>query len=190
MEINKHDLEKEKNRLRNIEYRRRNGVRPMSERVMPRKNPVDRFLAKVDVVTESGCWIWMGSLQRNGHGQMFIDGGLSGAHRASWILFVGPIPEGLCVCHKCDVYSCVNPSHLFLGTQKDNMDDMARKGRSAKGENSHVSKLTERDIISIRNDTRTCRVIGADYGISCGHVSLIKTRKSWRHIHDSPEHET
>jgi hypothetical protein len=88
---------------------------------------VSRFMAKVQPVTESGCWIWMGAAGRYGNMQMnkkHMD-----AHRASWLLFNGEIPNGMCVLHKCDVPLCVNPRHLFVATHRDNTHDMIRKGR-------------------------------------------------------------
>lgn len=93
-----------------------------------------RFFSKVNK-TES-CWIWSGarsSKRRGGHerGQISINGKLTFVHRASWLIHYGPIPSGLLVCHSCDTPLCVNPSHLFLGTQKDNMKDCAAKGRVA-----------------------------------------------------------
>lgn len=77
----------------------------------------------------SGCIVWLGSEYDFGHGQLRIDGKLQRAHRLAWEDVNGPVPDGLCVLHKCDVPQCINPEHLFLGTKKDNSIDMARKGR-------------------------------------------------------------
>lgn len=91
---------------------------------------VKRFMDKIQPVTESGCWIWMASLNtRTGYGQFGLNGGMEFAHRASYKLFRGDIPETICVLHKCDVRPCVNPNHLFLGTKKDNAQDAISKGR-------------------------------------------------------------
>ena len=94
----------------------------------------ERFWEKVDKNTPSGCWEWRSSTKGNGYGSFFThtppEGRkCHGAHRFSWQLTNGPIPDGLCVLHKCDNRICVNPEHLFLGDYKDNMRDCATKGR-------------------------------------------------------------
>ena len=97
-------------------------VAPLSERVMSKVR-----------VEASGCWVWQGSAGKDGYGRMVyrLDGQrvIRGAHRVSWEVANGPIPEGMHVLHRCDNPPCVNPAHLFLGTQADNMRDMTRKGR-------------------------------------------------------------
>jgi hypothetical protein len=121
-----------------------------------------RFWSRV--VTTPHCWLWTGS-QRNGYGSMTIDGQNVFVHRLSWTVNRGPVPNGLCVLHKCDVRNCVNPDHLFLGTYKDNAQDASRKGRQ-KNQNSgkthckHGHALTAGNTyISIRQGKphRACR---------------------------------
>lgn len=135
-------------------------------------------------VTESGCWLWAGSRTVAGYGRIYIDGCTMYAHRYSYQRNFKCDIRGLEVCHRCDTPSCVNPSHLFLGTHKQNFEDAASKGRmsSAKGSMSVVSKLTEEQVFLIRSDARSCRKIAADYGISNRHVSGIKRRETWGHI--------
>lgn len=91
--------------------------------------PIARFNAKY-VVDDDGCWIWTASTQGDGYGSFSENRKTWMAHRWSYAHFLGPIPDGLQICHRCDVPSCVNPMHLFLGTQADNIADMWRKGRS------------------------------------------------------------
>lgn len=118
-----------------------------------------RFLKKFKITTLADCWIWSAARRPTGYGNFFVDGVCIGAHRASWLFFRGPIPSGLNVCHRCDNPPCVNPLHLFLGTQKDNIYDMHIKGRGMKilnashasDENHQVSKLTNEEVKFIRN---------------------------------------
>jgi hypothetical protein len=99
-------------------------------------DPIKRILENVEIIPESGCWIWMGTTNQSGYGIMSHNGKVKTVHRVSWAVHNEKmIPEGMCVCHKCDVRTCANPSHLFIGSHKDNSQDMSRKGR-AKNQNS------------------------------------------------------
>lgn len=90
----------------------------------------ERFHANYIPEPMSGCWLWVGGTNGKGYGQLWIDGEPSiMAHRLSWELHNGPIPKGMLVCHKCDTPPCVNPDHLFIGTDKDNIQDCIKKGR-------------------------------------------------------------
>ena len=109
------------------------------------------------------------------------------AHRKSWELYRGPIPDGLFVCHKCDNRMCVNPDHLFLGTNQDNMDDMYRKGRGhkAKGEDTGRAKLTDENVRQIRamlDSGIGSRKIAPMYGVTWGLIQHIKKGRTWRHV--------
>jgi hypothetical protein len=108
------------------------------------------------------------------------------AHRISWILHYGPIPDGLIVLHKCDIPKCVNPDHLFLGTGQDNMDDMVSKGRSLKGEKSPMHKLTEEEVLEIRSLYQSGEFsqgrLASMYRVNQTNIGFIIRRKSWRHI--------
>jgi len=90
---------------------------------------VEEFYSRAKKDENSGCWLWQKSVTRGGYGQQGYKMYNYSAHRLSWIFSVGPIPKGLAVCHKCDNPLCINPEHLFLGTQKDNVQDMMKKGR-------------------------------------------------------------
>lgn len=94
------------------------------------KDLVGRFEKKIDKT--KGCWNWIGAKHRQGYGNFGVKGKIKLSHRVSWEIYVGKIPKDMCVCHKCDNPSCVNPDHLFLGSQYENVQDCKKKGRLLK----------------------------------------------------------
>lgn len=144
---------------------------------------IDRFWTKVNQNSNNGCWEWTAGTTAAGYGCFSLSKMPKLAHRVSYELHhPNQQISGLFICHKCDNPKCVNPAHLFAGTHKDNMRDMVVKGRSSAGEKRHTAKLTEQDVIAIRNDPRPYIDIENEYGISNPTVSYIKNRKRWRHI--------
>jgi len=125
-------------------------------------------------------------LFRKGYGMFKIKNKSGRAHRVAWQIYRGEIPAGLHVLHRCDTPSCVNPQHLFLGTNGDNVRDaVAKHGRKVpmlKGEQHPFARLTESQVHEIREIGDSQRGIAARYGISQSHVSGIKHRRFWRHI--------
>lgn len=149
---------------------------------------IDDVLARAVPEPNSGCWLWERGRQTTGYGcwPVPVRQGYILAHRVAFEVGHRINPEGMMVCHRCDVPSCVNPDHLFLGTQADNMRDCANKGRVRtplyRGEDHPQAKFTEADIRAIRDDNRTLMVIAGDYAASKTHISEIKRRLVWRHI--------
>jgi hypothetical protein len=144
----------------------------------------DRFWKHVNKT--DGCWIWTGAHDRGGYG-WFKDHKSRRAHRVSWELFNGPIPEGLFVCHICDVRDCVNPDHLFLGTNSDNMRDMRRKGRGPdfSGEGSGTAKLTTSQVVELRRLRETgltYRELSKIFGIGKSQAIRIVARDNWKRV--------
>lgn len=156
-------------------------------------NDRERFLQKTRL--KGACWEWTGSRNRQGYG-WFWDRNrrvMRLAHRVAYELFVGPVkagvpnagPIGECVCHRCDRPWCVNPEHLFIGSQAANIADMRAKGRSPKnsGQKNPRSKLTARDVAAIRRAITGRRgersALARRYGISTAQVSKIVLRQSW-----------
>jgi len=146
----------------------------------------ERIAAKVKPPNDNGCIEWNGCVGSGGYGQIEYNGKPCYAHRIVWELHNGPIPLGMCVLHRCDNPPCVNVDHLFLGTQNDNMKDKARKGRSScrKGSNNHNSKLTEDQIMMIRNSwpEKSMKYLAAEYGISISEICRIIHRVIWKHV--------
>ena len=163
------------------------------------RSPLRRFNEKWVPEPNSGCWLWAGSLCRNGYGSFGMPGGSTAAHRASWTLHYGPIPDGMSVLHRCDTRGCVNPTHLFLGTQADNMADMRRKGREARGDrhglrrhpeaasrgesrwNARLNRDAVRAIRSLAAHGMSIGEIARGRGLRHQHVSKIVARKIWSH---------
>jgi hypothetical protein len=160
-----------------------------------------RFWQKVDRGDGNGCWLWRGGANPGTYGAGSLEGRHMGAHRIAWILAHGEIPDGLFVCHHCDTPRCVNPSHLFLGTSKQNMVDCANKGRTLRGDRHYArreafrlargeahgsAKLTEQDVRQIRA-LYMPRVLGYQalatrYGVGVTAIWAIVTRRTWTHV--------
>ncbi len=128
------------------------------------------------------CWLWTLTLDKSGYGKCKDEGRMTGAHRVSYETFVGPIPEGLHVLHACDTPRCVNPAHLKLGTNHDNIRDRHRKGRDQRGERHWAVKITEKHAREILVSDESQSVVAARYGIAQQTVSDIKTGRLWAHL--------
>jgi hypothetical protein len=128
------------------------------------------------------CWIWEGKKTSQGYGRICLNGKDHKAHRLSYEIFIGPIPEGHCVCHYCDNPQCWNPSHLFIGTFADNQRDKVLKGRSWRGigEKNPNAKLSLNEVKAIRSEKGSCRFIAKRFGIGKSQVSNILKGAHWR----------
>jgi hypothetical protein len=138
-----------------------------------------------------GCWEWRGTRRRSGHGSFNAVGNRPVlAHRYAWELQNGPIPDGMCVCHRCDNPPCVNPAHLFLGTQRDNVRDMRQKGRGrglrhGAGAANNSAKLTAEQVREIRARLAAGegrKSIAPEYGVHFETISTVGRRDSWQDV--------
>lgn len=152
-----------------------------------------RFFSHVEPVPEAGCWLWAASWHPGGYGQMNLRGRPELCHRLSWEMHKGPIPSGLLVCHRCDTPACVNPDHLFLGTNTDNMADMLAKGRhrsrTERGEKSARAKITDATAAAIFRANGSRQSIADRFGVNRMTVSHIKLGKQWNTVTGLPKPE-
>lgn len=148
------------------------------------KNTINDFWNSVSK-TES-CWLWKGTGVSNGYGRFCLASKFWLVHRLSWVLHNGDIPEGLNVCHKCDIRNCVNPTHLFLGTDADNMQDMFKKGRNhiRLGDLNPVAKLKWYDVDTIRYEWDSGKSnqiqLARTYNMSQSTISDIVNKVTWK----------
>lgn len=154
----------------------------------------ERFASRIKEsirIDGNGCWIWRKSKSWNGYGRFATGGGGNArAHRISYAVFIGPIPAGLEVCHKCDVRSCVNPDHLFVGSRTDNLQDASRKGRLSrthgkKGSAHPAAKLTEDqidEILILLAEGKPKAEIGRLFGVTDRIILLIHRGELWKHV--------
>lgn len=138
-----------------------------------RRPAIERFLEKVNKNTPGDCWEWQGYRLPSGYGTFSVNGTKRLVHRYSYEFHVGPIPDGVEVCHSCDNPRCCNPAHLFLGTQEANMADMTKKGR-------RFTKLTEAQVAEIRHKyvwySVTYKMLAHEYGVYQSQIYNIVKR--------------
>jgi hypothetical protein len=141
--------------------------------------PIEKRLWGRSEHKPSGCIVFTGSTNAGGHGQIHYNGRNRRTHTVSWELSNGPIPDGMQVNHHCDNPPCINPEHLYLGTQSQNMADMNARGRNVLGSQTGTAKLTELDALAIFHAPGTHKDIARMYGVCRQTVGLIKNRINW-----------
>lgn len=158
---------------------------------------LQRFWSKVEKRSDDECWEWKAGKTPAGYGLFYFEGRRIGAHRFALMTVVGRIDENIFACHRCDNPLCVNPSHLFLGTQSDNMLDMSAKGRHfahatpervLRGEDHGMARLTWEQVGTIRSlaDQKTQEELSEEYGVSVRVIQLIILNKAWKDANYNP----
>lgn len=156
----------------------------------------ERLSSHIKINPETQCWEWQGS-KRNGYGRMIVGSRTDktrksqSAHRISYEIYHGEIPDGMEVCHKCDNPCCVNPSHLFIGTRQDNINDRERKGRNKLqyGSKNGRSKLNESQVVEIREKRNLGMSFGKlskEYGVCKKTIMRVVSRQNWATV-NAPE---
>lgn len=174
-----------------MRYKKHGHINTKSCRRGDYKSALEAYEA-ANIKNEDGCWDWMGTRHKN-YGTMHFLGLTVFAHRFSYEHHIGPIPDGLRICHHCDNPPCTNPLHLFAGTAKDNTQDCIKKGRfvipidscKVRGSDSPKAKLNEEQVIQIKKMIRDGignRTIAKQFNVHHGTISAIRVGKNWRHI--------
>jgi hypothetical protein len=147
---------------------------------------MERFWNKIHKKEPTECWLWNSCIHKEGYGQFYYKGKVEKAHRISYILTYGEIPEGLLIRHTCDVRHCVNPNHLLTGTDMDNTNDKIERNRHNKGIDHARCKLTEEQVIQIRyryeNEKVSHSVLAKEYDVKRACIASILSRRTWKHI--------
>lgn len=146
-----------------------------------RCRPTDTVIMRLErwgwCVADAGCWVFRGSRNKDGYGVMTVRGKRTLTHRLAYETWVGPIPDGLIVRHKCDNPPCINPEHLEVGTHRENSEDMVRRGRLGA-----LAKLSAGDVAEIRASTCTRQALSQRFGVSPSTIDKLINRETWRSI--------
>jgi hypothetical protein len=145
---------------------------------------IERFEQRYIPEPNSGCWLWLGGVNpSNGYGRFYTNGNVVvSAHKFSFTFFIGPVPDGLILRHRCDIKTCVNPDHIIPGTYQDNSDDAVERNFVPSGEKHGMSLLTSDEVIAIFRAPGTIAEIARQFNISRMHAQRIKEKKVWRRV--------
>lgn len=150
----------------------------------PKDRDLKRRLLKKVRVLPNGCWEYTGQRRKDKfeYGLIWVNGKNVRAHRVSYEIHKGSVPEGLNVLHSCDYPPCINPDHLFVGTRAVNNDDAKQKGRNVKGRTHGAARFSEEDVRAIRASSENQDFLAKQYGVAQSTISRIRTRSRWKHL--------
>ncbi len=130
----------------------------------------------------SGCLLWLGAVNNKQYGKLMHRGKGWLAHRAAWTVKHGEIPAGLYLLHKCDVTYCINPDHMHVGDQWDNMKDMVDRNRACSGVKSKLAKLSDDAVRCIRSSKKTIKHLTEQFGVSASTIRSVRKHATWAHV--------
>lgn len=142
------------------------------------------FWKHVRIRRRTRCWQWLASKRGDGYGQYYFNHRNQGAHRVAYQLAVGPIPNGKHICHKCDNKECVNPTHFYVSTNKQNHIDAGQRGLLRHGESHPLHKLTEKQVLAIRRRYKphlvTMQMLATEYGVAMTCIQSVIEMRTWK----------
>lgn len=153
-----------------------------SAKAKANRQPMDVMFRQHFDANSDGCWEWQAAKDKDGYGIFSYARKSYRANKVALILDGRPVPDGMYACHRCNNPACVRPDHLYPGTPTQNMEDARQSGTLRMGEDVHFSKLTERQVKAIREASGTHEEIAEEFGVSRPCVSLVRARRTWRHV--------
>jgi hypothetical protein len=169
-------------------YRQKRGSDPATKSIKE-KSFNERFWEKVAKQGEEACWEWIGTKHKKGYGSIRNADKMEKAHRVAYEMSKGPIPKGLLVCHKCDNPGCVNPTHLFVGTNDDNMQDMVAKGRASRQRTTNILTREQAKAVYDVRYSVSATALAKEYSVAKPTIYAIWSQRNWKEFSGEQEQQ-